>query len=260
MIDSAENRYKFSRMLDKIGVDQPAWKELTSIDEAEDFANKVGYPVLVRPSYVLSGAAMNTVYSKDDLASYLTQAVDVSPDYPVVITKYIENAKEIEMDAVAKDGKMIMHVVSEHVENAGVHSGDATLIVPPQDLDPETVRRIVEATAKIGKALDITGPYNINSLLRTTTSRLLNVMLELQDLAHLCPRLLVLTWLKWPLKLSWTCQSHHTQVKDYQMIIVLSRCHNFHSRDWLVLILFSVSKWLPPVKLPLLVETNMKLT
>ncbi|KAI3406074.1 URA2 [Candida oxycetoniae] len=161
MIDSAENRYKFSRMLDKIGVDQPAWKELTSIDEAEDFASKVGYPVLVRPSYVLSGAAMNTVYSEDDLASYLTQAVDVSPDYPVVITKYIENAKEIEMDAVAKDGKMIMHVVSEHVENAGVHSGDATLIVPPQDLDPETVRRIVEATAKIGKALDITGPYNI---------------------------------------------------------------------------------------------------
>ncbi|CAI5756041.1 unnamed protein product [Candida verbasci] len=161
MIDSAENRYKFSRMLDKIGVDQPAWKELTSIAEAEDFANKVGYPVLVRPSYVLSGAAMNTVYSKDDLESFLTQAVDVSPDYPVVITKYIENAKEIEMDAVAKDGQMIMHVVSEHVENAGVHSGDATLIVPPQDLDPETVRRIVEATAKIGKALDITGPYNI---------------------------------------------------------------------------------------------------
>lgn len=161
MIDSAENRYKFSRMLDQIGVDQPAWKELTSFEEAEEFAEKVTYPVLVRPSYVLSGAAMNTVYSKADLASYLSQAVNVSPDYPVVITKYIENAKEIEMDAVAKDGKMIMHVVSEHVENAGVHSGDATLIVPPQDLDPETVRRIVEATAKIGKALDITGPYNI---------------------------------------------------------------------------------------------------
>lgn len=161
MIDSAENRYKFSRMLDKIGVDQPAWKELTSIEEAEAFAEAVTYPVLVRPSYVLSGAAMNTVYLKADLASYLSQAVDVSPEYPVVITKYIENAKEIEMDAVAKDGQMIMHVVSEHVENAGVHSGDATLIVPPQDLDPETVRRIVEATAKIGQALDITGPYNI---------------------------------------------------------------------------------------------------
>ncbi len=161
MIDSAENRYKFSRMLDRIGVDQPAWKELTSIDEAEAFADDVGYPVLVRPSYVLSGAAMNTVYTKDDLASYLDQAVEVSRDYPVVITKYIENAKEIEMDAVAKDGNLIMHVVSEHVENAGVHSGDATLIVPPQDLDPETVKRIVVATAKIGQALNITGPYNI---------------------------------------------------------------------------------------------------
>ena len=161
MIDSAENRYKFSRMLDQIGVDQPAWKELTSIEEAEQFADAVSFPVLVRPSYVLSGAAMNTVYSKDDLASYLNQAVEVSRDYPVVITKYIENAKEIEMDAVAKDGELVMHVVSEHVENAGVHSGDATLIVPPQDLDPETVERIVVATAKIGKALKITGPFNI---------------------------------------------------------------------------------------------------
>lgn len=161
MIDSAENRYKFSRMLDQIGVDQPAWKELTSMDEAEDFAEKVGYPVLVRPSYVLSGAAMNTVYSKNDLESYLNQAVEVSREYPVVITKYIENAKEIEMDAVARDGELVMHVVSEHVENAGVHSGDATLIVPPQDLAAETVNRIVVATAKIGKALKITGPYNI---------------------------------------------------------------------------------------------------
>ncbi|SCU87670.1 LADA_0E05446g1_1 [Lachancea dasiensis] len=161
MIDAAENRYKFSRMLDQIEVDQPAWKELTSFEEAEAFAEAVSYPVLVRPSYVLSGAAMNTVYSKDDLASYLNQAVEVSRDYPVVITKYIENAKEIEMDAVAKDGELVMHVVSEHVENAGVHSGDATLIVPPQDLDPETVNRIVVATAKIGKALKITGPFNI---------------------------------------------------------------------------------------------------
>ena len=161
MIDSAENRYKFSRMLDTIGVDQPAWKELTSFEEAEAFAEKVSYPVLVRPSYVLSGAAMNTVYSKDDLKSYLQQAVEVSREYPVVITKYIENAKEIEMDAVAKDGKLIMHVVSEHVENAGVHSGDATLILPPQDLDPETVKRIVVATAKIGNALNVTGPFNI---------------------------------------------------------------------------------------------------
>ncbi|KAI9821899.1 MAG: hypothetical protein M1827_002481 [Pycnora praestabilis] len=161
MIDTAENRYKFSRMLDRIFVDQPAWKELTSTEEATIFCEKVGYPVLVRPSYVLSGAAMNTVYSKDDLANYLRQAAEVSLDHPVVITKYIENAKEIEMDAVAKDGTMIGHFISEHVENAGVHSGDATLILPPQDLDPETVRRIEEATQKIGNALNVTGPFNI---------------------------------------------------------------------------------------------------
>ncbi|PGH09723.1 protein pyrABCN [Blastomyces parvus] len=161
MIDSAENRYKFSRLLDHIEVDQPAWKELTSIEEATEFCAKVGYPVLVRPSYVLSGAAMNTVYSLDDLANYLNQAVEVSRDHPVVITKYIENAKEIEMDAVAKNGVMVGHFISEHVENAGVHSGDATLILPPQDLDPETVRRIEEATRKIGNALNVTGPFNI---------------------------------------------------------------------------------------------------
>ncbi|KAI8365431.1 hypothetical protein EDC96DRAFT_509691 [Choanephora cucurbitarum] len=161
MIDNAENRYKFSRMCDNIGVDQPLWKELTSFEEAETFCDKVGYPVLVRPSYVLSGAAMNVVSSKDDLESYLKEAAAVSRDYPVVISKYIEDAKEIEMDAVALDGKLIMHVVSEHVENAGVHSGDATLILPPQDLDPETVRKIEEATAKIGRALNITGPFNI---------------------------------------------------------------------------------------------------
>lgn len=161
MIDTAENRYKFSRMLDKIGVDQPLWRELTSFEEAKAFCDKVSYPVLVRPSYVLSGAAMNVVFSEDDLNTYLGQAAQVSRDYPVVISKYIEEAKEIEMDAVAKDGKMVMHYISEHVENAGVHSGDATLVLPPQDLDPETIAKIEVATAKIGAALNVTGPYNI---------------------------------------------------------------------------------------------------
>lgn len=161
MIDSAENRYKFSRLLDEIGVDQPLWKELTNLEEAHGFCNTVGYPVLVRPSYVLSGAAMNVVSTPDDLVNYLSQATAVSRDHPVVITKYIEQAKEIEMDAVAKDGQMVMHYISEHVENAGVHSGDATLIHPPQDLDPQTVKRIEEATAKIGNALNVTGPFNI---------------------------------------------------------------------------------------------------
>ncbi|GAA5952842.1 hypothetical protein JCM21900_004241 [Sporobolomyces salmonicolor] len=164
MIDMAENRYKFSRMLDKLGVDQPLWKELSTLEAAHEFCEKVGYPVLVRPSYVLSGAAMNVVYSRDDLDAYLNQASAVSRDHPVVVTKYIEEAKEIEMDAVACDGKLVMHYVSEHVENAGVHSGDATLILPPQDLDPETVRRIEVATQKIGAALNVSGPYNIQFL------------------------------------------------------------------------------------------------
>ena len=161
MIDTAENRYKFSRMLDRIGVDQPTWKELTSFAEAKAFCQAVSYPVLVRPSYVLSGAAMNTVYSEGDLENYLQQATDVSPEHPVVITKYIEGAKEIEMDAVAKDGKVVGHFVSEHVENAGVHSGDATLILPPQDLEKTTIERIEDATRKIGAALNVTGPFNI---------------------------------------------------------------------------------------------------
>ncbi|TPX42235.1 hypothetical protein SeMB42_g02766 [Synchytrium endobioticum] len=161
MIDNAENRYKFSRMLDKIGVDQPLWKELTSMEDAKTFCAKVGYPVLVRPSYVLSGAAMNVVYSEQDLFQYLQLAVNVSRDFPVVISKFIEEAKEIEMDAVASGGKLVMHVISEHVENAGVHSGDATLVQPPQDLDPETVRKIEVATRKIANALNVTGPLNI---------------------------------------------------------------------------------------------------
>ncbi|KAF8531734.1 hypothetical protein JB92DRAFT_3080862 [Gautieria morchelliformis] len=178
MIDTAENRYKFSRLLDKIGVDQPLWKELTSFEEAQTFCNKVGYPVLVRPSYVLSGAAMNVVSSADDLHNYLTQASAVSRDHPVVITKYIENAKEIEMDAIAKDGKMVMHYVSEHVENAGVHSGDATLILPPQDLDPETVRRIEDATAKIGNALNVTGPFNIQFIAKNNDIKVIECNLR----------------------------------------------------------------------------------
>ncbi|KXN91343.1 Protein pyrABCN [Leucoagaricus sp. SymC.cos] len=178
MIDTAENRYKFSRLLDEIGVDQPQWKELTSFEEATAFCDKVGYPVLVRPSYVLSGAAMNVVSTGDDLANYLTQAAEVSRDHPVVISKYIEQAKEIEMDAVAKDGKMIMHYISEHVENAGVHSGDATLIHPPQDLDPTTVRQIEEATAKIGNALNVTGPFNIQFIAKNNEIKVIECNLR----------------------------------------------------------------------------------
>ncbi|KAI8803425.1 hypothetical protein BJ742DRAFT_863549 [Cladochytrium replicatum] len=172
------NRYKFSRMLDKIGVDQPQWKELTSIEEARGFCDKVGYPVLVRPSYVLSGAAMNVVHSEADLQSYLDLAAKVSREFPVVISKFIQEAKEIELDAVAQGGKLLMHVVTEHVENAGVHSGDATLILPPQDLDPETVRKIEIATRKIANALNVTGPFNIQFIAKNNEIKVIECNLR----------------------------------------------------------------------------------
>jgi carbamoyl-phosphate synthase/aspartate carbamoyltransferase len=178
MIDNAENRYKFSRMLDKIGVDQPQWKELTSIDDARIFCDKVGYPVLVRPSYVLSGAAMNVVNSPADLKNFLELAANVSREFPVVISKFIEEAKEIEMDAVADGGKLIMHVVTEHIENAGVHSGDATLVLPPQDLDPETVRKIEIATRKIAIALNVTGPMNIQFIAKNNEIKVIECNLR----------------------------------------------------------------------------------
>ncbi|KAI0447417.1 carbamoyl-phosphate synthase [Xylaria telfairii] len=160
-IDKAEDRQKFSEILDSIGVDQPAWKELTSVAEAEKFAKDVGYPVLVRPSYVLSGAAMTVIHSQEDLKEKLEAASNVSPDHPVVITKFIEGAQEIDVDGVASEGKLVIHAVSEHVEQAGVHSGDATLILPPVNLDDNTMGRLKEIAEKVAKAWKITGPFNM---------------------------------------------------------------------------------------------------
>lgn len=160
-IDKAEDRHKFSQILDSIGVDQPAWKELTSYKEAQDFANDVTYPVLVRPSYVLSGAAMTVIRSEEELEEKLTAASNVSPDHPVVITKFIEGALEIDCDAVASNGKLLVHAVSEHVENAGVHSGDASLVLPPAHLPKRTIERVKEIAEKVAKAWSITGPFNM---------------------------------------------------------------------------------------------------
>ena len=160
-IDKAEDRHKFSQILDSIGVDQPAWKELTSVADAESFATEVGYPVLVRPSYVLSGAAMSVIRSEDELKDKLVTASAVSPDHPVVITKFIEGAEEIDVDAVASAGKLILHAISEHVEPAGVHSGDATLVLPPANLDGSILARVKEVAEKVAKAWNITGPFNM---------------------------------------------------------------------------------------------------
>ena len=160
-IDKAEDRHKFSAILDSIGVDQPAWKELTSYSEAEKFADEVGYPVLVRPSYVLSGAAMSVIHSQDELKDKLVSASAVSGDHPVVITKFIEGAQEIDIDAVGSGGKLIVHAVSEHVEAAGVHSGDATLVLPPVSLDASVMARVKNIAEKVAKAWSITGPFNM---------------------------------------------------------------------------------------------------
>ena len=160
-IDRAENRYKFSKLLDELGVDQPEWRELRSAREAKSFSRAIGYPVLIRPSYVLSGAAMSIVFNERFLDRYLQKASRVTPEYPVVISKFIMNAKEIELDAVADRGDVIASAIIEHVENAGVHSGDATMVLPPQKLYIETIRRIREIGRKIAQALEITGPFNI---------------------------------------------------------------------------------------------------
>ena len=160
-IDRAENRYKFSKLLDELGVDQPEWRELRSAREAKSFSRAIGYPVLIRPSYVLSGAAMSIVFNERFLDRYLQKASRVTPEYPVVISKFIMNAKEIELDAVADRGDVIASAIIEHVENAGVHSGDATMVLPPQKLYIETIRRIREIGRKIARALEITGPFNI---------------------------------------------------------------------------------------------------
>ncbi|XP_017768305.1 PREDICTED: CAD protein [Nicrophorus vespilloides] len=160
-IDGAENRFKFSRMLDRIGILQPRWKELTNLKLAIDFCEEVGYPCLVRPSYVLSGAAMNVAHSNQDLETYLNAASDVSKEHPVVISKFILESKEIDVDAVACDGVILCMAVSEHVENAGVHSGDATLVTPPQDINPETLMKIKQISKAIAANLEVTGPFNM---------------------------------------------------------------------------------------------------
>lgn len=163
-IDRAEDRHKFSKLLDDIKVDQPQWKEMSTKDEIIEFAENVGFPLLIRPSYVLSGAAMNVVSNQEELEHFLCLATKVSKQHPVVVTEFIENAKEIEMDGVAKEGELIAYTISEHIEFAGVHSGDATLVFPPQKIYLETIKRIKKATRSIAKELNITGPFNIQFL------------------------------------------------------------------------------------------------
>lgn len=160
-IDNAESRHKFSQILDKLEIDQPEWSEVTTLEEAKKFSAKVGYPVLIRPSYVLSGAAMSIVLTEDELEVYLKKATDLNNEHPVVISKFITDAREIEIDAVADHGELFCYAIAEHVENAGVHSGDATIVLPPQRTYLETMRRVKIITKKIAKEFEINGPFNI---------------------------------------------------------------------------------------------------
>ena len=177
-INKAENRHLFSQLLDKLDIDQPEWEELTSLEEAKSFAKKVNYPVLVRPSYVLSGAAMRVVSSEEMLTKILSDKAIINQEYPVVISKFITNAKEIEMDIVAQDGEIICYAISEHIENAGVHSGDASLVTPAQKLFLETMRRIKKTSRKIIKELNVTGPVNFQFLAKDNNIKVIECNLR----------------------------------------------------------------------------------
>ncbi len=177
-VDRAENRYAFSSMLEKLHIPQPPWMELTSLDEVYGFADRVGYPVLIRPSYVLSGAAMAVAVDRSQLADFLSDATDVSPEHPVVVSKFIENAKEIDVDAVAENGSLVCWAVSEHVENGGVHSGDATLVLPPQRTYLETMRQLRRVSARVAEELQINGPFNIQFLARNNEVMVIEVNLR----------------------------------------------------------------------------------
>ena len=177
-IDRAENRHKFSAMLDQLGIDQPRWGELTSSEDIDNFINEVGFPVLIRPSYVLSGAAMNVCYNREQMDTFLKMAAKVSKEYPVVVSSFLQNAKEVEFDAVAKNGEIIEYAISEHVEFAGVHSGDATLVFPAQKLYLETVRQIKKVSKKIAKELNISGPFNIQYLAKDNAVKVIECNLR----------------------------------------------------------------------------------
>jgi carbamoyl-phosphate synthase large subunit len=177
-IDRAEDRHKFSQMLDKLGVDQPKWQELTGIDQVKKFAKDVGYPVLVRPSYVLSGAAMSVAHTDETLMAFLNKATRISSDAPVVVSKFETGAKEIEVDAVALKGDILIYAIAEHIENAGVHSGDASIVLPPQKLYIETIRRVKDVTRKIARELKITGPFNIQFLAKSNQIKVIECNLR----------------------------------------------------------------------------------
>merc|ERR1711871_1460353 len=221
-IDIAEDRHKFSALLDSIGVDQPVWSQLTSLGEASVFASKVGYPVLVRPSFVLSGAAMSVACNAEQLKSCLADAEEVSADKPIVISKYHVNAKEVEFDAVAENGDILNYAISEHVENAGVHSGDATLVLPAQKLYVQTVRKVKHIAQQIAKALKISGPFNIQFLAKDNMIKVIECNLRASRSFPFISKTLDANFITLATKvmLRYPCKSYNISLIDYEYVSV----------------------------------------
>jgi carbamoyl-phosphate synthase large subunit len=228
-IDKAEDRHKFSALLDKIKVDQPQWKELTTRKDAYDFANLVGYPVLVRPSFVLSGAAMSVASNETMLTKCLQEAEDVSPDKPVVMSKFILNAKEIEFDAVAQEGHVLNYAISEHVENAGVHSGDATLVLPAQKLYVQTVRQVKQIASQIALALNISGPFNIQFLAKDNMVKVIECNLRASRTFPFISKTFDVNFITLATKvmLGYPCKPYSINLYDYDYVAVKAPMFSF---------------------------------
>ena len=228
-IDKAEDRHKFSALLDKIKVDQPLWKELTTRADAHSFADTVGYPVLVRPSFVLSGAAMSVASNATELTNCLQEAADVSADKPVVISKYILNAKEIEFDAVAQDGHILNYAISEHVENAGVHSGDATLVLPAQKLYVQTVRTVKQIASQIALALNISGPFNIQLLAKDNMVKVIECNLRASRTFPFISKTFDVNFITLATKvmLGYPCKPYSISLYDYDYVAVKAPMFSF---------------------------------
>ena len=216
-IDRAEDRHKFSQMLDDLGIKQPEWKELTKMEEATIFADRVGYPLLIRPSYVLSGAAMQVVFNSSDLLHYLQKAAKISKEHPVVMTRFIEGAKEIEIDGVAKNGELVVWAITEHVENAGVHSGDATIVLPVQKLYHKTIRTVKKAAREIAAALRITGPFNIQFLAKSNEILVIECNLRASRSFPFCSKVMQQNFIEAATKVILGCEFEKPRVSSLEL-------------------------------------------
>ena len=246
-IDNAEDREKFSEMLNRIGVDQPEWSALTSMDDIQQFISRVGFPVLVRPSYVLSGAAMNVCSNQEELERFLKLAANVSKKHPVVVSRFMQHAKEVEMDAVAKDGEIIAYAISEHIEFAGVHSGDATIQFPPQKLYVETARRIKKISKQIAKELHISGPFNIQFLAKENDIKVIECNLRASR-SFPSARFSKSTSSNWQLASCSACQWRNRPRASSTSTTSASKHLNSHSTACRRPTLSSVSTWLQRAK------------